>query len=189
MKRFVALVVVGCCLAGCQSPNGSDPPLANVHDLEGHAVNPFANSQSKATALIFIRTDCPISNRYAPEIERLKTKYAPEVTFWLVYPDPDVTSQQIRDHVKEFSLSVAPIQDPQHQLVHKAAATVTPEAAVFLPDGVEIYRGRIDDRFVDFGKARPAATQHDLDSILQAVVAGKAVAKTRTQAIGCYISD
>src|SRR5262245_17950693 len=59
MKRFVLLLALGWCLAGCRSPNASDPSLSKVHDLEGRAVNPFTNSQPKATALIFIRTDCP----------------------------------------------------------------------------------------------------------------------------------
>jgi len=33
-----------------------------------------------------------------------------------------------------------------------ARVKVTPEAAVFMVDGHEVYRGRIDDRYVDFGK-------------------------------------
>ena len=30
------------------------------------------------TVLIFISTDCPISNRYAPEIKRLHDEFAPK---------------------------------------------------------------------------------------------------------------
>jgi hypothetical protein len=39
--------------------------------------------------LVFVRTDCPISNRYAPELRRLQDRFAPRgMAFWLVYPDP-----------------------------------------------------------------------------------------------------
>ncbi len=42
-----------------------------VIDLAGKAVDPFAVARGKAVVLIFVRTDCPISNRYAPVIQRL----------------------------------------------------------------------------------------------------------------------
>ena len=34
-----------------------------------------------------------------------------------------------------------------------------------------MYRGRIDDQYVDFGKARPEATKHDLEEVIQAALA------------------
>ena len=51
------------------------------------------------------------------------------------------------------------------------------------------YRGRIDNRYVELGVERPAATQRDLADALAAVVAGKPVAAATTQAVGCYIAD
>jgi len=52
-----------------------------------------------------------------------------------------------------------------------------------------VYRGRIDNWHVAFGKARPAPTTRDLEAILEAVVEGKPVTSTTTPAIGCFISD
>jgi hypothetical protein len=72
--------------------------------------------------------------------------------------------------------------------VKLAAATITPEAAVFV-DGRLVYRGRIDDRFVELGRERPAPTQRDLFDALTAIVAGKPAPHPKTQAVGCYISD
>ena len=41
------------------------------------------------TVLIFVSTDCPVSNRYAPEITRLLEEFSPRgVRFQLVYPNP-----------------------------------------------------------------------------------------------------
>jgi hypothetical protein len=140
--------------------------------------------------LIFVRTDCPISNRYAPEIQRLYQKYASQgISFWLVYPEPDTSAAEITQHSKEYRLSLPALRDVRHSLVRKAGVRVTPEAAVFSSDGREIYRGRIDDRFVDFGKERPAPTQRDLDAALRSVLDHAPMPSRETLAVGCYISD
>ena len=47
--------------------------------------------------LLFIRTDCPISNRYAPDLERLYERFAPQgVEFRLVYPEPGLRPQRCK---------------------------------------------------------------------------------------------
>jgi len=69
---------------------------------------------------------------------------------------------------------------------------VTPEVVVFVPGRTGqkmVYRGRIDDWYVDFGKARPAPTTHDLEQVLQEIVAGRQVTPETTHAIGCFIAD
>jgi hypothetical protein len=81
------------------------------------------------------------------------------------------------------------LRDPDHDLVRLAGATITPEAAVFVQGREMVYRGRIDDRYVDFGMTRTKATTHDLRNTLDAVLAGKPVPAARTRAIGCYIAD
>jgi hypothetical protein len=80
------------------------------------------------------------------------------------------------------------LRDPDHALVKAAGATITPEAAVFA-GGHVVYRGRIDDRYVDLGLERPAATKRDLADALTAVMSGKPVHPPTTQAVGCFIAD
>ena len=41
----------------------------------------------------------------------------------------------------------------------------------------------------DYGKRRRIVTEHDLRDALDAVLAGKPVAKSRTRAIGCFIPE
>jgi hypothetical protein len=43
-------------------------PAVSALNLSGNRVDPFQMSDGKALVLIFMRTDCPISNRYAPTI-------------------------------------------------------------------------------------------------------------------------
>jgi len=54
---------------------------------------------------------------------------------------------------------------------------------------VMIYRGRVDDLYVDFGQARAEPTTHDLADAIESTLLGKSVANPRTQAIGCLIAD
>lgn len=163
---------------------------AAVLGLDGHIVDPFAPGDDKAIVLVFIRTDCPISNRYAPELRRIGAKFAGKsVRFWLVYPGAGTSPEVVRKHVFEYGFPGKPLLDPKKDLVRAAQVSVTPESAVFLPGKKLVYHGRIDDRVVDFGKVRSQALTHDLEAALDAVLAGQPVPRSTTKAIGCYISD
>jgi len=158
-------------------------------DLSGRRIDPLEEAGEAATVFLFLRTDCPISNRYAPEIRRLHDRFAPSgVAFWMVYPDPDEPLPAIRQHLADFGFPGRAVRDPEHALVEKTQAKVTPEAAVFA-DGDLAYLGRIDNRFVDFGKTRAAATTHDLAGALEAILEGRPVPESRTAAVGCFIPD
>ena len=152
---------------------------------------PFSlKSDAKLVVLIFISSECPISNKLAPEIERLSHKFPTnEVSFNLVYPNASDTDAKISAHRRDYHLTANFLRDPQHELVKKAGATVTPEAAVFDANRNLAYRGRINDRVLALGKDRPQATQNDLEDAITALLAGKNPKHTRTEAIGCYIQD
>ena len=92
---FVAILL----LAGATEEvvRASDPPATGI-DLTGKQVDPL-HSSTKAVVLIFVRTDCPISNRYAPTIQKLSAKYAAKASFWLVYPDAQESAAAIKRHL------------------------------------------------------------------------------------------
>jgi Redoxin len=164
-----------------------------LFDLEDKSVSPLANPGAKAVVFIFTSVDCPISNRYAPEVRRLSAMFTPEkVKFWLVYPDGDTPPDAIRRHIKEFDYNCDALRDPRHELVKATGASVTPEAAVFVfnRSGPKmVYRGRIDDQYAALGKSRPTPTRRDLEDVLAAVVKGETVKFKTAPAVGCYISD
>lgn len=156
-----------------------------VKDLDGRTVDALG---ARTTVLIFTRTDCPISNRYAPEVRRIYEAFSNRADFWLVYVDPKQTAETVRAHVREYGYPFGALLDGRHELVKLAGASITPEAAVFAGRKL-IYRGRIDDRYVTFGKARQTATKHDLEDALAAVAAGKPAPFRETKAVGCFIED
>jgi hypothetical protein len=149
----------------------------------------FSPHGEKAVVLLFVRTDCPISNRYAPELQRLYERYSLQgIDFRLVYPESGLTAAAMEKHRTEYGFTIVPLLDPSHQYVTRARARITPEAAVFVR-GQLTYLGRIDDRYVEIGKTRPEARRHDLEDVLAAVVAGKNLRRRETKAFGCAIEN
>ena len=164
------------------------PVFAGVRDLRGLPVNPLLDEKAKAVVLVFASNDCPVSNRYAPEMGRIHKRFAAVgVQFWLVHADPDETPADIEKHLKDYHYSFGAIRDTRHELVKLSQARTTPEAAVFLPGGKLIYHGRIDDRYADLGKERSKATRHDLIEVLELIAGGKTPTFNATRAIGCSI--
>jgi AhpC/TSA family len=162
-----------------------------VRDLDDRPIDPFkASAGTKAMAFLFVSVECPISNRYAPEVRRLYDKFTAQgITFSLVYPNPVEPVAAIRRHLKDYSYPMRALRDPRHELVKIAGATITPEAVVIDPHGRVLYRGRIDDRYVSLGLERPVATRRDLDEALTDIAAGKPPRQATTQAVGCFIAD
>jgi hypothetical protein len=140
------------------------------------------------TVLVFTTTDCPISNRYAPEIHRLSEKFGKDFTFVFVYPVPADSEEKIREHRGKFGGGEWR-RDPEQNLVKLTGATVTPEVAIVTADRKILYRGRIDDRYIAFGKDRAQPTVRDLERSLEAIIAGKPVPIATTPAIGCFIAE
>src|SRR5688572_5850095 len=69
-------------------------------------------------ALIFVRTDCPIANRYAPTMRELAAEHAARgVRVVLVYPDADATPEAIARHQREYQLPLPALRDPEHDWV------------------------------------------------------------------------
>jgi hypothetical protein len=100
--------------------------------------------------------------------------------------DPDLGLEAARKHAADFGYEGSILRDPNHVLVKKLQADVTPEAFVIGPGGV-VYRGRIDDLFADLGKKRRQARTRDLRDALDAFLSGQRVVNSRTDAVGCYI--
>jgi thiol-disulfide isomerase/thioredoxin len=182
MRRILALF--GVLIASC----GTAPLV--VHDLDGRAFEPL-DPRGAAHVLVFVTTDCPIANSYAPEIEAIAREHAADpLRFFLVHVDPDVDADAARTHARDYGYASLPILlDPEHRLVGRLGITVTPEAAVVLPGGELAYRGRIDNVWGDFGSRRREPSRRDLRLAIGAVLAGHPVEPARTEAIGCFVPE
>jgi hypothetical protein len=161
-----------------------------LYDLDGNQVDLIELVQSGVTVFIYTRSDCPLSNRYAPDVRKLHETFHPRgVNFYLIYVDPAESTESIHAHFIEYDYPCRALRDPDHTTLRVTEATVTPEAVVFAAGGRITYRGRIDDLYPSLGTARPAPTTHDLRDAIEATLAGRGVAEPVTKAVGCYIGD
>lgn len=198
--RVLAFLLLGVASAACAGPSlrPSDVALVtekrssaildqSVMDIDGINRRPFNCGSKKASVVFFMAHDCPISNSYAPEMNRLCKQYGDKVTFCIVHPYAELTLDEAKKHAEAFGYTVPVIIDTKRKLAPAVGATITPEVAVIEPSGKVLYLGRIDDKWAGFGKSRVEPTTRDLRGALEAVLAGKPVLVNRTEAIGCPI--
>ncbi len=182
----LALVV----LRSHANPPASQPAAMAATDVTGQVQHPLDLAGGRAVVWIFVIHDCPICNSYAPEFKRLCEEFGPKgVRFFLINPEKDFAPAEAAKHAAEYGYPCPLLMDPRHILTKQAGATITPEAVVFGADGNVLYRGRIDDRYVDYGKSRPAATVTDLRNALTATLEGKPVVAAGGKTVGCFIAD
>jgi hypothetical protein len=163
----------------------------NGEDLHGQPIRELAGPNVRVVVFLFAATDCPISNRYVPEINRLTQQFSTQgVRVWWVYPNASDSAQVVANHNRNFSISGGTILDKHQSLVSLAHATVTPEAAVFVVDGDtlrEVYHGRIDDRYISLGQERPKSQYHDLEAAISAALRSQPVPQPESRPVGCSI--
>jgi Redoxin len=189
--RCVVVATVFCGLIGCAKDDTDrlSPQPIRLFDLDGQAFDLWQKPDA-ITIVLFARTDCPISNRCAPEIRRLyETYHSRGVEFFVIYVDPREQPEAIRRHLHEYGYPCPGLRDPKQTLAAHCGATTTPEAVVFDKNHVMTYRGRVDDLYLDVGRSRPEPTTHDLSDAIESTFLGQPVAKPRTPAIGCLIAD
>ena len=194
--RPSALVLWILVLSGAVGLAQSDRGRVQLHDLNGRVIAPFTPS-GPASVVFFVATDCPVSNSYAPEIQRVCRDYGPRgVECSLIYEDVDThpsaapLDQQVRTHLREYGyLGFTAVVDRNRVAATHAKASITPQAFVIDRSGEIRYRGRIDNLYAALGKTRQQVTSHDLRDALDAVLAGGKVPRPETEALGCFITD
>jgi hypothetical protein len=194
-RRFVEVSILPLCLMAVLGA-GHQAGDVRLHDLSGHDLRPFATG-TRASVVFYIATDCPVSNAYAPEIQRVCREYGPRgVGCSLLYEDvettraPQTLDAQVRAHLEDFKYESIPAAIDRDRLAAtRAKASITPTAVIVDRSGDIRYRGRVDNLYAALGKTRQHVTSHDLRDALDAVLAGRPVPHPETEAIGCFIVD
>jgi len=152
----------------------------------GTAIQPaIATERPIGTVYLFLSTHCPISNRYAPRLALLASRFGGrQIRFVGIYEDGDTTAASVTQHAREHGLTFPLLRDADGSRARRWGASVTPEAVVVDRTGAVRYRGRIDDN-EDLSRV----TSADLQRAIEALIAGKAVVRRETRAVGCAIQS
>jgi len=158
-------------------------------DVTGKKISLADLRGTKATVVVFLSFECPVSTSYSPVLTEMKKRYADRgVTFVGICAGESETAASIAKRIAEFSLGF-PVYCDNHGLAIAAfKAEKTPEAFVLDHNSVLCYRGRVDDAFAARLKRNQQIKSHDLENALDEIIAGKAVSHPVTEAIGCLIS-
>lgn len=160
----------------------------HVTDTDGREHAPLQVATARAHLILFVSTDCPIANSYAPELRALAAEYEPRgIRLYVVHADRALAPARAREHATAYELPGTILLDPDHRLVRALGARTTPEAFVVTHDGA-VYRGRIDDAWEDLGRRRRVVRTRDLRAALDELLAGRPVSVPVTEPVGCVIS-
>ncbi len=196
--RNIALVVASllCTMpvaAGEQKPAvGNKVGSFTLKDFHGQAYSLDEKAKDKIVVLAFLGTECPLCKVYAPRLVELSKQYGPKgVAFYGIDSNRQDAVTEISAFARAHEIEFPILKDLNQVVANQVGATRTPEVVVLDAKRAIRYRGRIDDQY-GFNKAnanyqKPAADERDLAVALDALLAGKDVAKAETQAAGCLI--
>jgi peroxiredoxin len=164
-----------------------DKPVASFslanYDGKNTTVGDWDANNTKATVLLFVSVQCPISNGYNERmVDLAKTYGARGVRFVGINSNKAEAPAGIAAHAKEHSFPFPVLKDTGNVIADRFEAQVTPEAYVIDSKGVLRYHGRIDNSL----KQAEVKTR-DLQAALDSVLAGRSVADKKTTAFGCSI--
>ncbi|HST51663.1 MAG TPA: thioredoxin family protein [Pyrinomonadaceae bacterium] len=152
-------------------------------DADGHEHTLASLKGAKGTIIIFMATRCPVSNGYNERMEKLATDYAPRgVNVVGINANSTEPASEVKQHAAEKGLTFTILKDGSNQIADRFDAQVTPEAYLLDASGKLVYHGRIDN-----SRAGDAITSNELRDAIEAVLAGKPVAKPEAKAFGCSI--
>jgi peroxiredoxin len=156
-----------------------------LRDASGGRVALHALRGKKATVVVFLSFDCPLSRDYAPVLAELAATYRDTAFVGIGVGEEDAA--RLAKLGREFGLTFPVVPDAEGRAGDAFGARVTPETFVLDADFVLRYRGRIDDAYVARLKKKNQATRHDLRRAVDDLLAGRPIAEPATRAIGCPI--
>jgi hypothetical protein len=182
MKTAVALIALtAVSLMGASNMGASNTDAISVTSVSGRReAFPVAG---KVTVVVFYSTICPISNEYNERIRQLYHDYSPKgVQILVMNANQNESREQVRDHIRAAEFDFPIYLDTRNVVADRLGASVTPESFVIDASGAVRYHGPIDDA------RNPARIHvHLLRDSIDAVLAGKPVAKPEAKAFGCTI--
>jgi len=147
----------------------------------------YALRGSRAIVLVFIGTDCPVGNLYAPRLIELNRDYKKKgVVFVGISSNAHDSEQDVANYVHDTGIDFPVLKDPQNKVADSGLVERTPEVLVLDMAGRLRYRGAIDDQYT-VGKAKAAPAQNYVRDALDALLANKPIKVTATKVEGCLL--
>jgi peroxiredoxin len=168
--------------AGAKAAEPGQPaPEIVLKDVYGKEFK-LADFKGKIVVLEWINKDCPVSRGAHDKQEMQKTykKYAAKGVVWLGIDSTEVAkAEDNRIYAAEQGLAYPILLDPDAKVANAFGARRTPHLFVIDKSAKLAYAGAIDDK----------ADRNHVAAAVDDLLAGKVVAKPKTEAYGCGIKN
>ncbi|HEV8539485.1 MAG TPA: thioredoxin family protein [Bacteroidota bacterium] len=188
MKHLVALLLL-CSVAAYAGEMksvkiGEEAPAFALKNYDGKEFGlKQLLKENKYTVVMFISTECPVSNAYNERMVKLNETFGKKgIAFVGINANKAEDVKMIASHSKDHGFKFPVLKDEKNKIADLYGALVTPEAYVINPEGKVVYHGRIDD-----SQKIAKVTSNDLSDALEKLLAGKAPATAESKAFGCTI--
>ncbi|HOW70815.1 MAG TPA: redoxin domain-containing protein [Phycisphaerae bacterium] len=158
---------------------GKPAPDFNLKDAYGKAFT-LSEFKGKIVVLEWMNPGCPVSRGKQVDQVMQKTyaKYAAKGVVWLgVDSTAGQKAEANRVYAAETGLNYPVLLDPDGKVGHAFVATKTPHLFVIDKTGKLVYAGAIDDQ----------GEKNFVGAAVEDLLAGREVAKSRTEAYGCTV--
>ena len=193
LRKFLAncfmvifFILIGLHPAACsQGPSGevSEVKDFTLKDYNGKEVSLSDYKDSKAIVVIFVATECPVSNAYNSRMESLYNDYKEKGIAYLgINSNKAEDVKSMKEHAQDNRLTFTILKDEKNVIADQFKASVTPEVYVLSSDLKVLYHGRIDN-----SRDEDDVESKDLRNALDDILSGKKVSKSTTKAFGCTI--
>lgn len=178
---FMFIVILALPIMASDGPKKVEDFKLEDYNGVKHALSDYKNS--KAIVLMFIATQCPVSNAYNARMVELYKDYSKkDVAVVGVNSNKQESVEEIKEHAKAHGFEFTVLKDWNNVIADKFQASFTPEIYVLNSKFEVLYHGRIDD-----SQRENNIKSKDLRTALDSILEGKAVAVSNTKAFGCTI--
>jgi len=162
---------------------GAAAPDFTLPDADGRA-HSLASLKGKAgTLILFVATQCPVSNAYNERMQKLAEDFrAKGVNVVGINSNVSEPAAEVKQHAADKGLTFTILKDAGNVVADRFDAQVTPEAYLLDASGKLVYHGRIDNARYGY-----VITSTELRDAIEATLAGKPVEKAEVKAFGCSI--
>jgi len=189
IKKYLLIVsllllstfAIGACFNSSQKPGAIENFTLQDYNGKNHSLSDYKDSV--AIVVLFIATECPVSNAYNERMKNIFTEYGPKgFAFLGINSNKAEFVDRIKEHAEDNGLIFPILKDENNVIADMFEASVTPEAYVLNSEFEILYHGRIDN-----SRNESEVVSKDLENALDEILSGIQVSKKETKAFGCTI--
>lgn len=162
---------------------GDSVKLSSLKTIRGQRISFDELVAEGPVAIVFMGAKCPVSQRYTLRLNRLHEEFSTQgVTILGISSNKNESLKELVRYAYDTGYKIQLVKDTNGEIARQIGATMTPQVFVVDRQSILRYRGAIDD-----DRYENRVKNHYLKDVLNALVNGKPVSISSTQAFGCTV--